>query len=192
MVSLQQDDNHICGASLLTSEYAVTAAHCVDAILRDSSGLSILAGSNYLDDTTSPTVQRQTVTKIIPHPNYDPVSFANDIAILQFSPLTISSNSKLAFICLPNANQDPFETNSDLVAIGWGYTYENSFLISDYLQQVTVQVFSLTSSDCLQSGLTDSDVQFCAGVIGGGKGQCVFIFPFLKIVILFCYRYMSR
>jgi secreted trypsin-like serine protease len=185
MLSLRKSGSHICGASLLTSEYAVTAAHCVEDGMNNPSILSILAGTNYLNDLSGATVQRRTITKIIPHPNYVPVLYINDIAILRFSPLTISSSSNLAFICLPYANQDPFQTNNNLVAIGWGYTYENSLLVSNYLQQVTVQVFAPTSSACKQSGLTNSNIQFCAGVNGGGKGKSLCIFNFLRIFISF-------
>ena len=183
MVSLQSDYSHICGASLLTSQYAITAAHCVASYLNNPSELSILAGTNYLDDTTGATIQRRLVMNIISHPNYDPIAHTDDIAIIQFYPLNMSPAFKLAFICLPNANQDPFATNSDLVATGWGYTYQNSFMVSNFLQQVVLQVFSLTSADCMQSGLTDAGTQFCAGISGGGKGKFPFIFSFFKITI---------
>jgi secreted trypsin-like serine protease len=174
MLSLRQSGSHICGASLLTSEYAITAAHCVHTVLDDPSALSIVAGTNYLNYTSNANVQQKTVTKIISHPNYNSNNFTNDIAILRFSPLTISSSSNLAFICLPYANQDPFQMNSDLVAIGWGDTSFGNKTLSNNLQQVTVQVFSSTSSACKDSGLTNSNTQFCAGVNGGGKGKSLF------------------
>jgi len=170
MLSFRRSDSHRCGASLLTPEYAVTAAHCVVDVLNILSVLSILAGTNYLDDTSSP-VQRRSITKITIHPDYNDELYTNDIAILQFSSLNISSDSYLAFICLPNAYQDPFQTNTDLVAIGWGVTSEGSNTLSNYLQQVTVQAFSSTSAACLQSGLNDSNSQFCAGITTGGKGK---------------------
>ncbi|CAF1121542.1 unnamed protein product [Rotaria sordida] len=57
MVSLQKSGKHLCGASLLTSEYAVTAAHCLDEVM-DISVLSILAGTNDLNDTSITTIQQ--------------------------------------------------------------------------------------------------------------------------------------
>ncbi|CAF1924479.1 unnamed protein product [Rotaria magnacalcarata] len=171
MLSLQRSFSHTCSASLLTSEYAVTAAHCVYGVI-DISILSILAGTNYLYNTSITTIQRRAVTMVTIHPDFNPVTITNDIAILEFAPLTITSNSKLAFICLPEQNQDPFQTNSNLVAIGWGTTLQWSKTPSSYLQQVTVQAFSSTSTQCQRSGITNTTLSFCAGIIGGGKDTC--------------------
>ena len=171
MVSLSRGGSHRCGASLISASYAITAAHCVEGYVNTPSVFTIMVGTNYLYDSTSTTIQRRTVTNIIKHPNYNTNTEENDIAILKFSALTISDSSKLSFICLPAANVDPFTTNTNLIATGWGYTSENSYSASEYLRQVTVQVFSSTSSDCIQGGIENSNVQFCAGVTGGGKGK---------------------
>ena len=171
MVSLQRLGGHICGATLLTSEYAVTAAHCVEDDMNNISVLSILAGTNYLNNNSITTIQQRSIINVIMHPNYDSSTDLNDIAILKFSPLTMSSNSKLAFICLPKQYEDPFETNSDLVAIGWGYLSQFRTIVSNTLQQVTVQDLSSSSFACQQSGMANSFVQFCAGTATGGKGK---------------------
>ncbi|CAF3040273.1 unnamed protein product [Rotaria sp. Silwood2] len=167
IVSLQENGQHICGATLLTSEYVVTAAHCVDDAMNNTSILSILAGINYLNNVSIPTIQRRSIISITRHPNYVSSDWRNDIAVLKFSPLTTSSNSKIAFICLPKQDEDPFQTNADLVAIGWGYKSEFVHVLSDYLRQVTVQEFASTSTYCQESGMVDSSAQFCAGAIAG-------------------------
>ncbi|CAF1299509.1 unnamed protein product [Rotaria magnacalcarata] len=141
IVSLQRSSSHACGASLLTSEYAITAAHCVYGV-SDISLLSILAGTNYLYDTSVTTRQRRTITKVTIHPNYNCTTIASDIAILQFATLNVSSSSKLTFICLPKQNQDPFKNNTDLVAVGWGTTSQGRSTPSNYLQQVTIQAIA--------------------------------------------------
>ena len=171
MISLRHSGRHRCGASLLSSESAVTAAHCVDDDLSNPSALSIVVGTNDLNDQSSSTFQRRTVVTISMHPNYKSDVYVNDIAIIRFSPLTVSLDSKLAFICLPNVNVDPFGIDDGLVGIGWGYTSESSGRLSNFLQQVTVQTFSWTSGECQRSGLTNSNVQFCAGISTGGKGK---------------------
>ncbi|CAF1033478.1 unnamed protein product [Rotaria sordida] len=172
IVSLQKSGQHICGASLLTPEYAVTAAHCVDEVMNNISVLSILAGTNDLYNSSIRTIQQRSIINVTMHPDYDKLNILNDIAIIKFSPLITSSNSKLAFICLPKQDEDPFKTNSSLVAIGWGYLLEATQIVSNTLQQVTVQVFSSTSFECQQAAILDSSTQFCAGIRAGGKDTC--------------------
>ncbi|UJR14625.1 hypothetical protein I4U23_001619 [Adineta vaga] len=178
IASLQYSGSHQCGASLLTSEYAVTAAHCLQDFLNNINSLSILVGTNYLKDKSSPTIQRRTIIKATMHPNYNLGyldDFSNDIGIIQFEPLNISSSSssKIRFICLPSENQDPFQVNTSLVAIGWGVTFASSSApVSNYLRQVTVQAYSSSSEECQNSHMTNSSVQFCAGIPEGGKDTC--------------------
>ena len=175
MVSLRYLDSHICGASLITAEYAVTAAHCLEDNINNLDDLSIRVGSNILPDTTTPTIQQRKIIKATMHPDYKGTNsndYSNDIGIIQFAPLNTSSSSKINFICLPSEGQDPFQVNSSLVAIGWGVTYDNPYApVSNYLLQVTLQVYSSSSDACQASPMTNSTVQFCAGVAEGGKGM---------------------
>ena len=170
MVSFQKNNVHLCGASLLTAEYAITAAHCVDTIV-DFSPYSILAGTYNLDDTGNPTVQRRVIQKAVIHPNYRAQGFVNDIALIQFAPLSTEPSSKISFICLPKSSEDIFKVNDSVIAIGWGVTRYNGGEIPKYLQQVSLKIFSSTSAECVRSSISDASVQFCAAVYGGGKGK---------------------
>lgn len=171
MISVYSSDKFLCGASLISSEYAVTSASCVTHPEVVQSKLSIQAGTNFLNATFSNTVQRRTVMKIfiLSQFNSDPLS--NNIAIIQFSPLTTTSNSKLAFICLPGLNEDLFRVDDNLVALGWGFTDKYNNKVSNALQQVTLKAYPTMSMSCVRSGLTNSDRQFCAGDVSGQKGE---------------------
>ena len=171
MVSLQDRDKHECGAILISLEYAITAAHCVDDVLNNPSRLSILAGTKYLKGPLASNGQRRTIRSIYMHPNFKTNTLENDIAILHFDALSVSAGSLIGSICLPAANRDPFEINSELVAFGWGVTKAGSKDVSNYLQQVTLNVFSSTSIACRNSLIADPAIQFCAAVNGGGKGR---------------------
>ena len=185
MASLRESGDHICGASLLSSEYAITAAHCVNGHINTPSYLSIRVGTNYLGNVLGGTAQQRTVKKVIVHPDYDPDNLLNDIAIIKFSPLTMSANSTLGFICIPVMNEDPFEINSNLVAIGWGYTIEVVHEVSNVLRQVTLQVYSTTSQACSNSLLLDPPTQFCAGDSTGVKGSTISYFFCFSVFLLF-------
>lgn len=152
------------------AEYAITAAHCVDTIV-DFSPYSILAGTYNLDDTGNPTVQRRVIQKAVIHPNYRAQGFVNDIALIQFAPLSTEPSSKISFICLPKSSEDIFKVNDSVIAIGWGVTRYNGGEIPKYLQQVSLKIFSSTSAECVRSSISDASVQFCAAVYGGGKGK---------------------
>ncbi|CAF0874640.1 unnamed protein product [Adineta steineri] len=173
IVSFQSNGDHRCGATLLTSEYAVTAAHCTVALLPLMPNLTIVAGTNDLSDSSNTAVQQRSIINMFTHPNFIAGRYVNDIAILQFAPLNIASDFNIGFICLPQSYQDPFQTGDNLIAIGWGVTSTASgAAVSNSLQQVTVQAFSSTSADCERTGISNATVQFCAGVSGGGKDTC--------------------
>jgi secreted trypsin-like serine protease len=174
MVSLQLYESHRCGASLISSMYAITAAHCVEGIENEMNELSILAGTNYLYNSLAPNAQRRRIIAITIHPNYDSNLLSNDIALLRFSRLSTGSASKLSFICLPNPNRDPFRDGTDLVATGWGTTSEGTS-VSNALRQVTVKVIRSNSRECMNAPIENTTVQFCAGLYGGGKGE-LFLF----------------
>ena len=169
ILSLQLNNEHECAASLLSDEYAITAAHCFPDEYNPEA-YSILAGTNVLNDQTSTTIQRRVIQEIHRHPNFDRTTFAYDITILRFASLSIDSNSTLSVICLPTYGEDPFEANTNLVTVGWGVTSFLNDMYSNVLRQVTVQVFSPTSIECQTVQETNVIQHFCAGVIQGGKG----------------------
>jgi len=189
MLSLQASGTHICGAVLIEPEYALTAAHCIDYGL-PLSDLRIVGGTNNIYDITATTQIRQ-INEIYIHPDFDDTTHINDIAVLYFSSLSISSNSTVQLICLPESNVDPFSVGSNVVAIGWGTTNEYSYNLSPNLQQVTVQVLPPTSPNCIQAPIYNSTLQICAGVDGGGKGKIFFLFMKINYFYSFLFlRYM--
>ncbi|CAF1390992.1 unnamed protein product, partial [Rotaria magnacalcarata] len=82
-----------------------TAAHCVvDENNVLSTGLSIAVGMNRLTESTTVGQVRQ-VANIIRHPQYDPSSNGNDIAIISLDrPLDLSISASTASLCIPRHN----------------------------------------------------------------------------------------
>ncbi|KAF5296782.1 hypothetical protein FQA39_LY12300 [Lamprigera yunnana] len=76
LVSLQYEDRHHCGGSIISVCCILTAAHCISSFSIDS--LTVVAGINYLDEEGI----RYTVQQVIPHEKYNDRTYFYDIGIV--------------------------------------------------------------------------------------------------------------
>merc|ERR1712107_694586 len=97
IVALFIDNSYFCGGSLITENFVMTAAHCVDGAFE----FDVMAGAHdireYYEDT------RIEITSFFgfTHEDWDPERLANDIALISL-PYPISFNSYIRPACLPN------------------------------------------------------------------------------------------
>ena len=168
-------DSHRCGGTLLSESYILTAAHCIVSMSAENpTGFTVAVG---MTDRSDPRQIIRRVDRIYKQPSYIGLSdgFRHDIAILHVeSPFDYGNSPLLAKSCVHRIDppaltiQHP-KNGSHLAVIGWGtITSEGSFL-PDTLQQVEVYTLDNTDPLCLGS-INDSQLQFCAGVVEGGKG----------------------
>lgn len=162
---------HVCGASLISPKWLVTAAHCVqdDGRTRYSQPSTWEA---YLGLHTQKKLGSQVVKKnvkqVISHPNYNDYTFDNDVALMELdSPVTYSDYIRP--ICLPAA-QHNFPTGSTVWITGWGATREGGFAAS-VLQKAQVRIINWKTCDKLMGGQLTSRM-LCAGVLTGGVDAC--------------------
>lgn len=161
-----------CGGSILSENWVVTAAHCVEGTA--AADIEILTGVTTLGEAGSTRIALQ---QIISHPDYDDWTLEHDIALLEVSsPIPLNGNTR-ASIGLPfelSAASWPTAGAASTVS-GWGNTSTSSSAFPYDLYAAVVDVLSSPgSSNC--GSYTQSeylpDVMLCAGELTLGKDSC--------------------
>jgi len=112
--------DYLCGASLVTKRHVVTAAHCIQ-----DSMATVLLGEYILgNDTDGVNPEEFKIEKIIPHENYNPRTFDNDIAVIKFD-TDVEFRRAIRPVCLPSKTPELMEKNvegKEVIITGWGAT----------------------------------------------------------------------
>ncbi|KAL4721682.1 hypothetical protein ACJJTC_011797, partial [Scirpophaga incertulas] len=138
MARIVYDGQFHCGASLLTKEYVLTAAHCVRKLKR--SKIRVILGDHDQTITTESAAIMRAVTSIVRHRSFDADSYNNDIALLKLrKPVSFSKIIKP--VCLPAPSIEP--SGKEGIVVGWGRTSEGGQLPA-VVQEVRVPILSLS------------------------------------------------
>jgi secreted trypsin-like serine protease len=159
-----------CGGSIYNNMWIITAAHCVDNN-PNVSKLRILAGSAVLSETS---LSRTLVDRIVIHPDYNPDTYENDIALIRLkSPLVYSASIQPIF--LPSAHPTRGET---AMITGWGNQSASEDVYTPDLQKAQVTIgddsfclgrYDAYSSDKMMCAFDDPgyNIDTCQGDSGG-------------------------
>ncbi|CAN8027285.1 unnamed protein product [Ixodes persulcatus] len=170
-----KDRGHICGGSIINSQYVDTAAHCIVDGYKSPSNYIVVVGEQNLN-ATDPHEERIAVINITIHPQWNPSTLSYDYALLKLErPLDFAGTEKaLMPICLPTLNQG-FDWKTCTIS-GWGLLEDQSQggTVSQSLQKVDLPVIPnwLCSLEYLGVNTVVQDTMICAGPLAGGKGPC--------------------
>ncbi|TRY90617.1 hypothetical protein DNTS_003685, partial [Danionella cerebrum] len=171
-VSLYYNDRHICGGSIITSQWIVTAAHCVHNYrLPQVPSWVVYAGILTSNSAKLAQYQGFAVERIIYNKNYNHRTHDNDIALVKLrAPLNFSDTIRP--VCLPQFDHD-LPGGTQCWISGWGYTRPDDVNIPEVLKEAPVPLISTKkcNSSCMYNGEITARM-LCAGYTEGKVDAC--------------------
>uniref|UniRef100_UPI0037E8FCEC serine protease 27 n=1 Tax=Semicossyphus pulcher TaxID=241346 RepID=UPI0037E8FCEC len=174
-VTLQTDTSrHICGGSIITRNWVLSAAHCFPNP-SDVSSYVIYAGRYQLNGFNFQETSHRVRRVVIPSGYVEPHS-GKDVALVELStPVTWSD--RVHPVCLP-ASGTLFPGGMQCYVTGWGNTRDDVPLAgAGTLQEVQVPIISQSSCQEMYRLHPTEQVDIlhdmiCAGLQEGGKDSC--------------------
>ncbi|KAL1006499.1 hypothetical protein UPYG_G00073150 [Umbra pygmaea] len=166
-VSLHFSGYLYCGASVISSGWLVSAAHCFSKD-RLSDPSQWTAHMGMLSQGSARHVAE--IQRVVVHEYYSGLTFDYDIALLQLrKPWPASLSPFIQPVCLPAPSQTVTGAHRCWVT-GWGYRSEDDKTLPTVLQKA--EVFVMNQSECKRKYGPVTPRMLCAGVPSGEQDAC--------------------
>ena len=168
--ALFKDGVQSCGATIINANHAITAAHCVDKFAEEKFYFELLCGVLRVD-SKAPYGRTYPVAEIFMHPEYEPNTMANDIAVLRTN-ISFIYGKRVVPAAMPDDFMPTLETNETSICYtaGWGVTNTTTNRPSKKLLHVEMPIFAPCPNR--DNFPTDDEKQICGGKREGGVDSC--------------------
>ncbi|KAJ1651762.1 hypothetical protein IWQ61_007751 [Dispira simplex] len=163
IASLQINSKMVCGASIISSEWLLTAAHCLVVIndgdqtitTRPVLSLGVVVGTIY--NSSEHVI---AVKEVIAHEGFNTIDYKNDTALVQLA-ISLKFNDNIQPIAIENTT---LVEHQSVFAQGWGKQTTDATSGSQILQVVELEVLKNETCQRKYFLLTPSKGdQFCTG-----------------------------
>ncbi|XP_032886587.1 granzyme K-like [Amblyraja radiata] len=169
MVSIQANNKHVCGGSLIHVKWVLTAASCLQLVKKKRSVVILGPQSQQKKDKTQ---QKISIKNFFPHPEFKN-ALDNDIMLLELGQAANIKSKEI--LQLPTSAKDP-KSGLKCSLIGWGQTNSKDKSRSEVLKEAEATVLdrkTCNSNKYYNRSPVITDNMICATDKKGKKDSCL-------------------